>query len=186
MDYPRVLRSAIEIMPIKKRSIEWFNQQPDPIRRQFWYMLAKFGDVVAAEYLKSNSVVVSALAPVAAVVIAKELNAKILKAFSKPLTVSGTVIGQMWPTGLNILLPRPRYYSYSRLAEDWTHIGVVTTCKGDRSTHVSCQASIACHRTRQSARGYARAGHAIGHIKVEMFELRLEQVEMVGKYRRCA
>jgi len=186
MDYPKVLGASIKIMPTKKRSIEWFEQQPDPIRRQFWHTLAKFGAVVAAECLRDNCIEVPDLPIVAAVVISKENAAKILKAFSQPLTVSGTVIGQMWPTGLNILLPIPRYYSYSRIADDWTHIGVVTTCKGDRSTHVSSSAYLACHRTRQSARRYARDGHAIGHIKAEMFELRLEQVEMIGKYGRCA
>ena len=186
MDYPEVLGASIKIMPPKKRSLDWFQQQPDPIRRQFWHTLTKFSPVVAAEYLRSYCVEVPDLVPVSAVVRAKELNTKILKAFSKPLEVSGTVIGQMWPTGLRILLPTPQYYSYNKLAPNWTHIGVATTCKGDRVTRVSNSAYLACEKTRQSARRFARAGHPIGHIKVELFEIRLEQVEMIGKTRKCA
>jgi len=106
MDYPKVLGASIKIMPTKKRSLEWFEQQPDPIRRQFWHTLAKFGDFLAAEYLRNNSVAIAPLAP-APREISKDYGAKIAKAFSKPLTSSGTVIGQLWPTGVNILLPIP-------------------------------------------------------------------------------
>jgi len=53
-------------------------------------------------------------------------------------------------------------------------------------TYPSCDAAIASQKALQCARRYARDGHAIGHIKAEMFELRLEQVEMVGKTRKCA
>ena len=185
MDYPRVLGASIKVMPTKKRSIQWFSQQPEPIRRQFWDTLAKFGGFVAAEYLRDYSVVVAPLAP-APKTLSKDQEAKIIKAFSQPLTVSGTVMGQLWPTGINVLFPIPHYYSYRSFASNWSYVGVVTTCKGDRMTYPSCSASIACDRTRQRARRYARAGHAIGHIKTELFELRLEQIEMIGKTRKCA
>lgn len=185
MDYPRVLGASIKIMPTKKRSIEWFNQQPEPIRRQFWDTLAKVGDFLAAEYLRNNSVVVAPLAP-APKALSKDQDAKIVKAFSQPLTVSGTVVGQLWPTGINFLLPLPRYYSYRSFTDNWAFLSVVTTCKGDRMTYPSCDSAIASQKALKCARRYARAGHAIGHIKVELFELRLEQIEMIGKTRRCA
>lgn len=185
MDYPRVLGASIKVMPTKKRSIEWFNQQPEPIRRQFWDTLAKFSAFVAAEYLRNNSVVVEPLATVPKA-LSKDQDAKIVKAFSQPLTVSGTVVGQMWPTGINFLLPLPRYYSYRSFTDNWAFLSVVTTCKGDRTTYPSCDSAIASQKALRCARRYARAGHAIGHIKVELFELRLEQIEMIGKTRKCA
>ena len=185
MDYPRVLGASIKIMPTKKRSLVWFQQQPDSIRRQFWATLAKNGDFLAAEYLRNNSVVVEPLPP-APRVISKEYAAIIAKAFSKPLTTSGTVIGELWPNGINILLPVPCYYSYRSFTDNWAYIGVATTCKGDRMTYPSCSAELASQKTLRCARRFARDGNAIGHIKTELFELRLVQVEMIGKTGRCA
>ena len=185
MDYPRVLGSSIDIMPPKKRSMAWFNQQPSPVQLMFWHTLAKFNIVVAAEYLRDNCLKVAVPKPTAAV-RTKEQDAKIVTAFSKPLASSGTVIGEMWPGGINILFPIPRYYSYSRFTSGWAYIGAVTTCKGDRMTYPSCSAAVASQKALKAARRFARNGHAIEHIKAELFELRLEQVEMIGKTRKCA
>ena len=185
MDYPRVLGTSIKVMPPKKRSMAWFNQQPSPVQSMFWHTLAKFNIVVAAEYLRDNCLEAAVSEPTAAV-MTKEQDAKIVTAFSKPLTSSGTVIGEMWPGGINILFPIPRYYSYRSFTADWAYIGVTTTCKGDRVTYPSCDAAVASQKALKAARRFARNGHAIGHIKAEMFELRLEQVEMIGKTRRGA
>ena len=180
MDYPEVLRASIKIMPTKKRSLAWFQQQPDPIRRQFWHTLSNYGDFLAAEYLRNNSVVVEPLPP-APRVISKEYGAIIAKAFSKPLTTSGTVIGELWPNGINILLPIPRYYSYRSFTDNWAYIGVVTTCKGDRMTYPSCSAEQASQKALRCARRFARDGHAINHIKTEMFEVILKRVEKTSE-----
>ena len=180
MDYPQVLGTSIKIMPTQKRSIEWFNQQPDPIRRQFWGTLAKCGDFLAAEYLRNNSVAVEPLAP-APRVFGREHNAKIAKAFTAPLTVSGAVVGELWPTGISIMLPIPRYYSYRSFTSEWAYIGVVTTCKGDRMTYPSCSADIASQNALKCARRFARNGNAIGHIKAELFEVILKRVETTSE-----
>lgn len=180
MNYPKVLGNKIAVMSPKRRSLKWFEQQPERIRNLFWRTLAKFGASVAAEYLQANCAVVGP----APVPITKERNAEIIKAFSNPLIVSGTVIGKLWPHGVDILLPvSSRYYSYSKLTPNWAYIGV-TTCKSKRVTYVSCDPSLACQKARQSARRFVRNGSSLRSVKAEMFKLRLEVVEMVGKVRR--
>ena len=160
MNYPEVLGHSIKIMPLKFRSLEWFETVAPIVQSKFWEILEDYNPAVAAEYLRDNH---PAVPP-----------------FTQPLIVRGTLIGKLSTSGVAIYLPSgPKHYPWTDTTLNWAYVGVVEY--GDRVlTPVGCHLGTVCARTRNLACKFVDNGAKVEDILIGLYSLKLEQIEMIN------
>jgi hypothetical protein len=160
--------------------VEWFESVTPEVREMFWKILSQYNATVAAEYLRDNHSVFSET-KLAATPLPKKSPRSIVRFFDKPLDIEGTVVGKLWPHGISICLPdgKPKYYSWTKHTPNWAFVGCVVY-RDTLLAPVSCDRKAACLRTRNMAQKLINEGAKVEEISVRLYELRLEQVEMIG------